>query len=101
MIRSSATSCAILSATDWVIEGSNELTFEARLADGIGGRFHTRPVAETGPESAAGGSAPAAAPGTHLATGRPQGPPFKVNARARPGARPAGGRRASFWVKGQ
>src|SRR5260370_11424463 len=57
MMRSSTVSWAILAATCELMDGSNELTFDATLGAGIDGRIHTRADAEAGPEFAGGGSA--------------------------------------------
>src|SRR5690349_8478415 len=61
------------------------------FADGIGGRFHTRPDAETGPDSPTGGRAPAAAPVSQLATGCSDAPTLRVTVGVEPSARPAAG----------
>src|SRR5260370_16861042 len=57
MMRSGTLSWAILAATCELMDGSNELTFDATLGAGIDGRIHTRADAEAGPEFAGGGRA--------------------------------------------
>src|SRR4030081_2612446 len=61
MMRSSTVSCAIVLAACWFIDGSNAVTFESSVTDGIGGSVHTRPDAETGVDSPGAGSAESAA----------------------------------------
>src|SRR5207253_8880889 len=86
MIRSSTASWAHWSAVCWFIEGSNAVTFEGMLTDGIAGKTHTWPVAETGPELLLGGSAAAAVTDTQVAQSGPEPTP-----RASLGVEPSGG----------
>src|SRR5207244_7466640 len=70
MMRSSTTSCAILSAVP-TVDLSNATTLDGTVPVGIGGRIHSGADAETGPEFFGGGRAAAAAPETQLPTAGP------------------------------
>src|SRR5882672_7161334 len=88
MTRSSTMSCAILAAACGVMEGSNAITFEAMLTEGMDGRIQTRADAELGAEFPAGGSAKIALSETHPATAGPV-PTVRVTVGVDPSASPA------------